>query len=200
MTKRAALYLRVSTDSQTTENQRMVLEEVAHRHGWTIIHVFADEGISGAKGRDQRPAFNDLLKAIARREIDVVMSWSVDRLGRSLPDLISFLSDIQAKGCDLYLHQQAIDTSTPSGKMLFQMLGVFAEFERSIIRSRVIAGLERTKAKGTKLGRPALAPMDRKYIRQSLDKGLSIRAAARKHGVSTTTIMRVKHEAASAAI
>lgn len=195
MIKRAALYLRVSTDSQTTENQRMVLEEVAQRNGWQVMCVLADEGISGAKGRDKRPAFHELLNKVARREIDVVMSWSVDRLGRSLPDLISFLGDIQVKGCDLYLHQQAIDTSTPSGKMLFQMLGVFAEFERSIIRSRVMAGLERTKAKGTKLGRPALAPMDKKYIRQSLEKGLSIRAAAKKHGVSTATVMRVKQEA-----
>lgn len=197
MIKRAALYLRVSTDSQTTENQRLVLEEVAMRHGWHVVCVLADEGISGAKGRDKRPAFHELLNKVARREIDVVMSWSVDRLGRSLPDLISFLGDIQAKGCDLYLHQQAIDTSTPSGKMLFQMLGVFAEFERSIIRSRVMAGLERTKAKGTKLGRPGLAPMDRKYIRQSLGKGLSIRATAKKHGVSTATVMRVKQDAAA---
>ncbi len=123
------------------------------------------------------------------------MSWSVDRLGRSLVDLINFLGDIQAKGCDLYLHQQAIDTSTPSGKMLFQMLGVFAEFERSIIRSRVKAGLERTKAKGTKLGRPSLAPIEVKQIRMSLDKGLSIRKAAKKHNVSTATIMRVKQAA-----
>jgi DNA invertase Pin-like site-specific DNA recombinase len=192
MTKKVALYLRVSTDSQTTENQQVVLEEVAHRNGWEIVCVLADEGISGAKGRDKRPAFHELLNKVARREIDVVMSWSVDRLGRSLPDLINFLGDIQAKGCDLYLHQQAIDTSTPSGKMLFQMLGVFAEFERSIIRARVIAGLERTKAKGTKLGRPALPPMDLKYIRQSLEKGLSVRKAAKKHSVSTATVMRVK--------
>ena len=200
MIKRAALYLRVSTDSQTTENQRLVLEEVAQRHGWHIVSVLADEGISGAKGRDKRPAFDELLKSVARREVDVVMAWSVDRLGRSLPDLINFLGDIQAKGCDLYLHQQAIDTSTPSGKMLFQMLGVFAEFERSIIRSRIMAGLERTKARGTKLGRPGLAPMDRKYIRQSLDKGMSIRVTAKKHNVSTATVMRVKQEATPEAI
>src|SRR5690606_18393942 len=101
---------------------------------------------------------------------------------------------VQAKGCDLYLHQQALDTSTPSGKMMFQMLGVFAEFERSMIRSRVKAGLERTKAKGTKLGRPSLAPIEIKQIRHSLDKGLSIRKAAKRHGVSTATIMRVKQE------
>lgn len=195
MNKRAALYIRVSTDQQTTLNQRIVLEDVAGKHGWTIVRVFEDAGVSGAKGRDQRPAFDDLHKAIARREVDIVMSWSVDRLGRSLSDLVAFLSDIQAKGCDLYLHQQAIDTSTPSGRMMFQMLGVFSEFERAMIRSRVKAGLERTKAKGTKLGRPSLAPIEIKQIRESLGKGLSIRKAAKKHGVSTATIMRVKQEA-----
>jgi DNA invertase Pin-like site-specific DNA recombinase len=195
LNKRAALYIRVSTDQQTTMNQRMVLEDVAQRHGWTIMRVFEDQGISGAKGRDQRPAFDDLHKAIARRDIDIVMAWSVDRLGRSLSDLVGFLSDIQAKGCDLYLHQQAIDTSTPSGRMMFQMLGVFSEFERAMIRSRVKAGLERTKAKGTKLGRPSLAPIEVKQIRESLTKGLSIRKAAKKHKVSTATIMRVKQEA-----
>ncbi len=178
MQKRAALYLRVSTDSQTTLNQRMVLEEIAARHGWKIVHVFEDQGISGSKGRDQRPAFDSLHKAIARREVDIVLSWSVDRLGRSLSDLVAFLADIQAKGCDLYLHQQALDTSTPSGRMMFQMLGVFSEFERAMIRSRVKAGLERTKAKGTKLGRPSLAPIEVKQIRESLTKGLSIRKAA----------------------
>ncbi len=195
MQKRAALYLRVSTDSQTTLNQRMVLEEIAQRHGWEIVRVFEDQGISGAKGRDRRPAFDDLHKAIARREVDIVLSWSVDRLGRSLSDLVGFLNDVQSKGVDLYLHQQAIDTSTPSGKMLFQMLGVFAEFERSIIRSRVKAGLERTKAKGTKLGRPSLAPIQVKQIKESLGKGLSIRMAAKRHGVSTATIMRIKQQA-----
>ncbi len=197
MEKRAALYLRVSTDQQTTENQKMVLEEVAARHGWQIVCILADEGISGAKGRDKRPGFNELLNKVARREINIVLSWSVDRLGRSLVDLVGFLGDLQAKGCDLYLHQQAVDTSTPSGKMLFQLLGVFAEFERSIIQSRIKAGLERTKAKGTKLGRPGLAPIEVKQIRESLGKGLSIRKVAKKHKVSTATIMRVKHEAHS---
>ena len=112
--KRAAFYVRVSTDQQTTENQLLVLNEVAQRSGWEIVHVCEDAGISGSKGRDRRPGFDALHKAIARREIDIVAAWSVDRLGRSLPDLVAFLSDIQAQGCDLYLHQQAIDTSTPS--------------------------------------------------------------------------------------
>ena len=154
MTKRVAIYLRVSTDSQTTENQRRELEGVAERSGWRVVAVFEDAGISGAKGRDHRPGFDALLKAVARREVDMVAAWSVDRLGRSLQDLVAFLSDLQAKGCDLYLHQQALDTSTPSGRAMFQMLAVFSEFERGMIRERVGAGLARARAQGKRLGRP----------------------------------------------
>ena len=152
--KRAALYVRVSTDQQTSENQLLVLNEVAQRSGWNVIHVFADDGISGAKGRDKRPAYDALLKAVARREVDVVAAWSVDRLGRSLSDLVAFLNDVNAQGSDLYLHQQAIDTSTPSGRMLFQMLGVFAEFERAILKSRIASGIHRARASNVRIGRP----------------------------------------------
>jgi DNA invertase Pin-like site-specific DNA recombinase len=190
--KRAALYVRVSTDTQTVENQLLVLTEVAQRSGWTLTHTFSDEGISGAKGRDRRPGFDGLLKAVARREIDIVAAWSVDRLGRSLPDLVAFLSDIQARGCDLYLHQQALDTSTPSGRMLFQMLGVFAEFERAIIANRIIAGQARAKAKGVKFGRPPLPPIHLDKVRRGLEEGRSIRAIAKATGVSTATVQRVK--------
>lgn len=190
--KRAAIYVRVSTDSQTVQNQLDVLNEVAQRSGWNIVHVFADEGISGAKGRDKRPAFDALLKAIARREVDIVAAWSVDRLGRSLSDLVAFLSDIQNRGADLYLHQQAIDTSTASGRMLFQMLGVFAEFERSIITARINAGLDRARARGVRFGRPGL-PKDRlDKVRHALRDGQSIRATAKLTGVSTASVQRVK--------
>src|SRR6266487_350546 len=132
--KRVALYLRVSTTGQTIQNQRRELEAVAARHRWEIVAEFKDEGISGTKGRDERPGFNTLCRGIARREFDLVAAWSVDRLGRSLQDLVGFLAELQSKKVDLYLHQQALDTSTPSGKAMFGMLGVFAEFERSIIQ------------------------------------------------------------------
>lgn len=191
--KRAALYLRVSTDQQTVENQLRVLQEVAARSGWTIVHTFADEGISGAKGRDQRLAFDALLKAVARREIDIVAAWSVDRLGRSLSDLVAFLGDLQARGTDLFLHQQAIDTSTPSGRMLFQLLGVFAEFERSMIGSRVRAGQARARARGVAFGRPTLGRDRVARVEQALARGdLSIREIARQTKVSTATVQRVK--------
>lgn len=190
--KRAALYLRVSQDSQTTENQLLVLQEVAQRSGWSVVATFEDAGISGAKGRDKRPGYDALLKAISRREVDIVAAWSVDRLGRSLPDLVAFLSDIQARGCDLYLHQQAVDTSTPSGRMLFQMLGVFAEFERAIITTRINAGLDRARAKGVRLGRPSIPPIDLDKVRTALAKGGSIRVVAKATGFSTATVQRVK--------
>ena len=131
--KRAVLYLRVSTIEQTTANQERELRQVAERAGWDVVKVYKDHGISGSKGRDKRPAFDALHKAAARREFDMVMAWSVDRLGRSLQDLISFLSEVHAAGVDLFLHQQGLDTTTPAGKALFQMMGVFAEFERSMI-------------------------------------------------------------------
>lgn len=190
--KRAALYVRVSQETQQVENQLLVLNEVAQRSGWTIVQTFADEGISGAKGRDARPGYDAILRAVSRRELDIVAAWSVDRLGRSLSDLVAFLSDIQAKGVDLYLHQQGVDTSTPSGRMMFQLLGIFAEFERSIIVSRVIAGQARAKAKGVRIGRPPIPPIRLQKVEQGLRAGRSIRAVAAATGISTATVQRVK--------
>jgi len=128
--------MRVSTRNggQTVENQRQALTAAAERRGWQIVAGFCDDGISGAKGRGMRPAFDRLHKAIVGREIDVIAAWSVDRLGRSLQDLVGFLGEVHGAGVDLYLDRQGVDTSTPAGKALFQMLGVFAEFERAIIR------------------------------------------------------------------
>ena len=151
--KRVAIYLRVSTSKQDTDNQRRELEAVAARSGWDVVRVYEDAGISGAKGRDKRPGLDAMLKAVNAKEFDMVTAWSVDRLGRSLTDLLGILQGLHDKGVDLFLHQQGLDTSTTAGKAMFQMLGVFAEFERGIIRERVNAGLARAKVKGTKLGR-----------------------------------------------
>jgi DNA invertase Pin-like site-specific DNA recombinase len=192
MTKRVAIYGRVSTDkrTQTVENQLRALNEVAVRLGWTVVAVYTDEGISGAKGRDQRPGFDSLLKGVARKEFDMIAAWSVDRLGRSLQDLVAFLADVQSRGVDLYLHQQALDTSTPSGRMLFQLLGVFSEFERAMIRDRVVAGLNRVR--GTKrLGRPPMSDAKVEQIKQALMSGRGIRATARETAASTTSVMRI---------
>ena len=194
--KRAALYIRVSTDGQTTENQSRELTAAAERAGWVITGIYEDAGISGAKGRDKRPAFDRLCKDAARRRFDVVAAWSVDRLGRSLQDLVSFLSDIHGYNIDLYLHQQGIDTTTPAGKAMFQMLGVFAEFERSMIRERVHAGLKRAKANGVTLGRPVTDAGVEAAIKATLATGAGILKTAKLHGVGTSVVQRIKSELA----
>lgn len=189
--KRVALYCRVSTDNQTVENQLIQLREVALRNNWEVVEEFIDQGISGAKGRDQRPAFNELLKDVNRKQFDLIMSWSVDRLGRSLKHLVSFLEDLRSKDVDLYLHQQGIDTTTPSGKMMFQMLGVFSEFERSIMQERIKAGIERAKANGVKLGRPRVSANMELAIRAKRADGLGMNQIARVLGCGTSTVQRV---------
>jgi DNA invertase Pin-like site-specific DNA recombinase len=192
--KRVALYVRTSTDHQTVKNQELELEAVAERHGWTVVTVYRDQGISGAKGRDARPGLDKLLQAVARKEIDLVATWSVDRLGRSLQDLVHVLQEMHAKEVDLYLHQQGIDTTTPSGKAMFQMMGVFSEFERSMIRERVLSGLARAKAEGIRLGRPAVVADDAakvKTIRAARAAGKTIRTIAREQGVGVGTVWRI---------
>jgi len=189
--KRVGVYLRVSTDSQTTENQRRELKAVAKRSGWTIVGIYEDAGISGAKGREKRPGFDRLLKDATSRKLDMIAAWSVDRLGRSLQDLVGFLNELRSLGCDLYLHQQALDTSTPSGRAMFQMLGVFAEFERAMIVSRVKAGLARARAKGTKLGRRPVKPSVEARIRDLRATGMGILKIGRIIGVGTSVVQRV---------
>jgi DNA invertase Pin-like site-specific DNA recombinase len=189
--KRVGIYLRVSTDSQTTENQRRELEAVAVRSGWQVVGFYEDAGISGAKGRDKRPGFDRLLRDATARKVDMIAAWSVDRLGRSLQDLVGFLNDLRTLGCDLYLHQQALDTSTSSGRAMFQMLGVFAEFERSIIRERVNAGLARAIAKGVKLGRRKIKPSVEARIRELRAEGMGILKIGRTVGVGTSVVQRV---------
>ncbi len=194
--KRVAIYARVSTNGQTVNNQLRELRQVAKRQGWKVVGEFIDRGVSGAKGRAQRPKFDKLCQAATRREIDLIMSWSVDRLGRSLQHLVTFLGEIHAKGVDLYLHQQGVDTSTPAGKALFQMCGVFAEFERSMIQERVKAGLARARAQGKKLGRPRVAASIERKVRTHRTKGMGIKAIARKLGIGTGTVQRIVKEAA----
>ena len=191
--KRAAIYARVSTDGQTTENQLRELRIVAGRNGWPIVQEFIDQGISGAKGREQRPAFDALWKAAIRKEFDVVMVWAVDRLGRSLTHLVSFLSEIHAKKVDLFIHQQGIDTTTPAGKALFGMMGVFAEFERSMIQERVKAGIKRVRAKGQRWGRRTIEETDPAVCARMLElrrEGLGMGAIGKAVGLSSRTVWR----------
>ena len=150
---RCVIYSRVSTNDQTVDNQINIFREVAERKGLEIVKEISDEGISGAKGRDARKGFDELIKGAVRKDFDVILVWDVSRLGRSLKHLVSFLDDIHSANCDLYIHQNGLDTQTSSGRMMFQMIGIFSEFERSMIRERVIAGQQRAKSEGKHIGR-----------------------------------------------
>src|SRR6201993_4367504 len=191
--RRAVVYLRVSTIDQTTANQERELREIAGRMGCEIVRVYKDHGISGTRGRDKRPAFDKLCRDAALREFDVVMAWSVDRLGRSLQDLVGFLSELHALKIDLFLRQQGLDTTTPAGKAMFQMMGVFAEFERAMIQERVRAGLARARGEGKRLGRPQIDLKTEGRIRAALAKGdrPGILKIAKELGVGTSTVQRI---------
>ena len=198
---KVAIYARVSTNEQTTENQVRELTEWAKRAGHKIVATFDDNGVSGAKGREYRKEFDKLLKAAVRREFDLVAAWSVDRLGRSLQDLIGFLQELHGSGVDLYLHQQALDTTTPSGRAMFQMMGVFAEFERSMISERVKSGLARAKSNGKTLGRPKVSVEREAQVLELRSQGMGMLAIGKKLGIGTSTVQRVvkcAHQVASA--
>ena len=192
MTKRCAIYSRVSTTKgQSTENQSLKLKTIAKEKGLEVVEEFSDT-MSGTKGRDDRKGFDALIRGAVKKEYDTILVWSVDRLGRSLQDLVGFLNEIHSVDCDLYIHQSGIDTSTPSGKMMFQMCGVFAEFERGMIRERVVAGLDRAKQKGVRLGRPSNLNQGLitsiKFMRE---KGIGIRKIATDLKVGVGTIYKV---------
>jgi DNA invertase Pin-like site-specific DNA recombinase len=190
-----ALYARVSTDHQTTTNQLRELQEVAERHGWDIVGEYIDRGQSGTIAPKARPKLAELMQVVARREVDLVAAWSVDRLGRSLQDLLALLGEFHAKGVGLYLHRQGLDTTTPAGKAQFQMLGVFAKFERAMIVERVKAGLARARDKGTRSGRPIGRPRvdvtKERRIRELRRRGLGMLKIAREVGVGASVVQRV---------
>ena len=207
--KRAAIYLRVSTGEQTVDNQRRELEAAAASRGWLVVAVYADEGISGAKGREGRPQLDLMLKDAVRRRFDVAMVWAVDRLGRSLADLIGSMQELRDAKVDLFIHQQGLDTTTASGRAMFGMLGVFSEFERAMIQARVKAGLERAKqeqmagkvrrdARGRRLkaiGRPPrVSSATEAAIRERLAAGVGMLTIAAQLSVGSGTVQRVKRE------
>ncbi len=189
--KLVAIYGRVSTNQQTVENQLIDLQKVATRNNWEVVGVYTDEGISGKHGRDKRPQFDELMKDATRRKFDLIMSWDVSRLGRSLKHLVEFMEDIQSKNIDLYLHANGLDSSTPSGRAMFGMLSVFSSFEREMISERVKSGLERAKANGKKLGRPSnMNDGLRSSIRLLRERGLGIKKIARELGVGVCTVYK----------
>jgi DNA invertase Pin-like site-specific DNA recombinase len=191
---RVALYLRVSTSGQTVENQRRELTAWAELAGHEIVATYEDAGISGAKGRDARPGLDQALKDATRRRYDLLAAWSVDRLGCSLQDVVGAMQELRGAGVGLFLHQQALDTTTPAGKAMFGMLAVFGELEREIIRERVNSGLARARAQGTRLGRPKVAEAVEDRIRELRRAGTGIKTVARQLGVGVGTVQRVDQE------
>jgi DNA invertase Pin-like site-specific DNA recombinase len=194
--KRAALYLRVSTDGQTTENQRFALSAVAEHRGWTIVGTYEDAGFSGTKGRDKRPSFDAMLKDAARRRFDVLMFWSIDRLGRSTAAVATALAELEAAGVAVYADKEAVDATAPHGRAMLQMAAVFAELERAMIRERVNAGLARARAQGKRLGRPPVSTKIERAIREQLATGAGILKVAKALGVGVGTVSRVKSQMA----
>ena len=188
--KRAVLYLRVSKNEQTIENQRIELERVAAAKGWKVIATFKDEGVSGAFGREVRAQYDSMLKQGVQAKFDVVLAWDVSRLSRSLVDLVTTLDELHACGIDLYLHQQAIDTTTPAGKAMFQMCGVFAEFERGILSERVKAGLNRARDEGKVLGRP-FKVANIKAILEDRTHGKTIRQISQERKLSVGKVHKI---------
>jgi DNA invertase Pin-like site-specific DNA recombinase len=176
--RRAAIYLRVSTSLQDTAMQESELREWAERRGWEA-KIYRDNGQSGAK--ESRPALESLLADVKRGRVDVVMVWSLDRLARSLKQLLTLAEEFQSLGVDLYSHKQAIDTSSPSGRLTYQVLGAVAEFEREMLRERVRAGLAQARRAGKKIGRPPLrrfASSEIAEIKALRQSGASVRGLA----------------------
>jgi len=205
---KVAIYARVSTDGQSVNAQLADLRETAERRGWEIMQEYTDKGISGAKGRDQRPALDAMLKAATRGEFDMVAAWSVDRLGRSLQHLVNGLNDLKDVGVGLYLHKQGLDTTTTTGKAMFGMLRVFAEFERDLIRERVRAGMKVAKAEQAAgkerlhkngrvkkpIGRPLVgADMERK-VRELRAEKWGVNRIARELGIGSGTVRRIAYD------
>ncbi|MEC9423439.1 MAG: recombinase family protein [Nitrospinota bacterium] len=189
--ERVALYARLGTDGKTPETQLQELQKIADQNGWKVVQEFMDQGIRLSKGKDQRPKFDEMLQGVKEGDFDLIMTWSVDRLGRSLPHLISFLDELYLSKVDLFLHKQGINTTTPAGKMLFQMLDVFSEFERSMIQERVNTGLIRARAQGKQLGRPKVPTVVENKIRELRSTGKGIRKIANELRVGVSTVIRV---------
>jgi DNA invertase Pin-like site-specific DNA recombinase len=190
--KKAVIYARVSTKNQTVQNQIQALREAAARQGWSIVAELSDSAISGSKGRRDRPGLDTLFHMIAKRQADIVLCWSLDRLGRSLQDLIALMNDMNAKGVDLYCHTQNIDTTTSGGRLLFSIMGSIAEFEREIIRERINAGLDRARSEGKRLGRPTNMSQNTAIAARMLrEKGASIGTIAKQLKIGVGSVYKV---------
>ena len=193
MSTRAALYSRVSTSLQDAEMQASELREVARQRGWTVVKEVIENDLSGAV--DDRPGLESILADAAAGKLDLVAFWKLDRWGRSLVHLLTTLDTLTAQGVGFVsLRDPGIDTTTPTGRLLLQLVGAFAEFERALIRERVIAGVRRAQAAGKHCGRPKVE-LDLRPAMAMLDQGHGLKTTAKALGVSRATLRRRLTEA-----
>ena len=189
--RRAAIYVRVSTDGQSVEKQLKDLWAVREQRGWSLVEVYSDKGLSGTKDRSGRPALDRMLRDVAQGRVDVVMAWALDRLGRSLYNVMTLMEELEQLHVGLYLHKQAIDSTTAAGRALLGMAAVFAQFERDMLVDRVHAGLRRARAQGKKLGRPRVGSGVEASIQRLRRRGSGVRAIATELHCGVGTVLRV---------
>lgn len=184
--KKIAIYIRVSTDQQTTDLQRRELLEFVERRGWQVFRIYEDFGISGTHGN--RPALREMLRDSRSKRFDVVMCWKMDRLFRSLKDLVITLQELSELGIEFVALKEDIDVTTSSGKLLMQIIGAMGEFEASLIRERVLAGLANARAKGKRLGRPRQIDVER--VHQLRQQGFSLGQISKEMGCTRSAVSK----------
>ena len=192
MVRKVAIYSRVSTLDQTIDNQLLELRDHCSKMGWEIVKEYADEGLSGTLSRDKRPALNSLIKDAYRKKFDSVVCWDISRIGRSMKELVLFLSDMKDRDIGICSVRQGFDTSTTMGEMMFQFVGILSSWEREMIRERTLAGLDRARSEGKTLGRKKVITDEiTSKIVNLRSIGRSIRDIASEVGVSRGTVSNV---------
>jgi DNA invertase Pin-like site-specific DNA recombinase len=193
MSIKCAIYVRVSTKTQDTDNQLQPLKEYAERCGYQVLGIYEDKGVSGVKS--SRPSLDMMVLDARRRKFSMILAWSIDRVGRNMSHLCGFVDEMNQSGINLYFHTQAIDTTQPIGRMFFHIISSFASFERETIRERVIAGLDKCRQNGKKLGRPSnMTEGLRNAIKILADKGVGVRATCKQLGIGSATYYKVVRE------
>lgn len=189
---RAAAYCRCSTSEQKIDLQVDAVRELAERRGWALTAIFEDCAVSGTKAK--RPALDELMNAVRRKKIDVVIVWRTDRLFRSLSHLVATMGELEARGINFVSCTENMDTGTPSGRLIFQIAGAFAEFERNILVERTVAGIAAARRRGARIGRPRNHAIDLDLARHLLGLGRSMASTAAELQVPRTTLRRALAE------
>lgn len=191
MTKRVVLYVRESRDGCSIASQLLILTEIANSRKWHVVKTYSDRNIYSTKDKQDGTSFFELRDSLTRSEFDLVMAFSIDRLGKSLQELVSFLANLHENNIDLYLHTQNVDTLTPEGNVIFSMCRIFGEYEHFIISERVTAGIKRARNHGKKLGRPRVSLEIEKKILTYRAQGIAIKPIAQTLKIGTSVVQRV---------